>query len=165
MKKLTDKQQKFAEGVAIGLGKRAAAVAAGYSSRAADVQAAELMRKPEIKAAIREAKKRATPGDAPFNMAAEIGVGKDASSMPKDRYDDPLDFYMDMMNHKGLPIAMRELGARQLMPYMHARKEGKGKKETAKDRAHQIANGDGERSNKFQTKRPPTGKPALVAVK
>jgi phage terminase small subunit len=139
MSKFTDKQQKFVANKAAGVKNREAAIAAGYSPNTADVQASNLLRRPAIKAAITAAK--------------EFSVASDPSStevMPRSHYADPMGFLEDVMNHALLPLAFRMDAARQLLPYKHARIGEKGKKEQAKERAHEIAS-----RPRFSPKPPP----------
>lgn len=140
--KLTEKQRQFVVNKLAGCTNRDAAVAAGYAVGSASVAADKLMAKPEIRAAIKAAEK-ATPitGNAPAN----------APKMPREKYSEPKSFLLDVMNLTALPIAVRADAAKQLLPYMHARMGETGKKETAKDKAREIARG----RHKFATKAPP----------
>ncbi len=140
MTKLTEKQQAFVTNRLAGVGVKAAAIAAGYSERGADTAGARLLKHPDVKAA----------------LGAAGGVGMTTLTManvemPRDHYDDPKDFLQDVINHAGLPHAMRLDAAKQLMPYVHGRIGEKGKKATAKERATAIAGGE----SKFATKQPP----------
>jgi phage terminase small subunit len=128
MAKLTAKQQAFVANKAAGVTNRDAAIAAGYAVAGAAVSADKLMRNPAIRNAIKAAAKdtqHTDKGNAPV--------------MPRAKYTDAMTFLKDMMNHAGLPIAMRADAAKQLLPYMHARIGEVGKKEKAKERAHAIA--------------------------
>lgn len=128
MKQLTEKQQAFIANKSAGVPNREAAIAAGYSPTAADVTAAKLLQRPEIKAAIKAAAK---PGS--------VTIAPDKHAMPSKHYADSLKFMVDAMNHAQLPVAMRFEAAKALLPYQHARLGEKGKKESAKERAHAIA--------------------------
>ena len=140
--KLTEKQRQFITNIAAGCTNRDAAIAAGYAVGSASVAADKLMAKPEIRAAIKAAGK-ATPGvdTTPANVP----------KMPRDKYSEPKAFLLDVMNLAALPIAVRADAAKQLLPYMHARMGEIGKKESAKDKAREIARG----RHKFATKAPP----------
>ena len=149
MGKLTDKQQAYARNRAAGVGKADSAIAAGYAPVSASVTASKLEARADIKAAIKAARKNL--GKDEVNIAAETGLDRDKNTMPRAKYDDPIVFLEDVMNHKHLPVAMRADAAKQLLPYKHARIGEKGKKEKAKERAGEIAKGRG----KFGTKEPP----------
>ena len=143
MTKLTEKQQAFVANKAAGVTNRDAAIAAGYAVAGAAVSADKLMRNPAIRRAIKAATKDAQPVDAK----------SDAPVMPRARYTDAMTFLKDVMNHAGLPIAMRADAAKQLLPYMHARIGELGKKEKAKERAHANATAGKQR---FRPSTPPT---------
>lgn len=141
MPELTKKQRAFVVNKVAGVANRDAAIAAGYSVAGAAVAADKLMRNPAIRTAIKATTKdqaSAAPSDKP--------------AMPRDRYDDPMAFLQDVMNHDGLPIAMRADAAKQLLPYQHARLGEKGKKESKKENAREASRG-----GKFSIpKAPPT---------
>ena len=141
MKQLTQKQQDFITNKAAGVTNRDAAIAAGYAVAGAAVAADKLMRNPAVRAAIKAATKGVQP------VATKSGV----PTMPKTNYGDAMTFLADVMNHVGLPIAMRADAAKQLLPYQHARMGEVGKKETAKNRARKIVGKRGA----FQPKQPP----------
>lgn len=141
MSQLTEKQRAFVVNKVAGVANRDAAIAAGYAVAGAAVAADKLMRNPAIRSAI----KAATKDQANAAPADKL-------TMPRDRYDDPLSFLQDVMNHASLPIAMRADAAKQLLPYQHARLGEKGKKEAKKEGAREAS-----RSGKFSTpKAPPT---------
>lgn len=156
---LTDKQQTFAVNKAAGVKNREAAIAAGYAAASADVTASKLLLRPDIKKAIAAAKRDLKSGQAqaPDVDEDDLDDGPKKNRMPKARYTDPIDFLTDVMNHKHLPVAMRADAAKQLLPYKHARIAEKGKKESARERAGEIARGGGKSANKpkFATKAPP----------
>lgn len=138
MPELTHKQRAFVLNKVAGVANRDAA---GYAVAGAAVAADKLMRNPAFRSAI----KAATKDHASTAPADKL-------TMPRDRYDDPLSFLQDVMNHASLPIAMRADAAKQLLPYQHARLGEKGKKETKKENAREAS-----RSGKFSTpKAPPT---------
>jgi phage terminase small subunit len=129
MAKLTIKQQKFVNCRLQGMSLVASAVAAGYSRTSAAVRANELSKHPGVKAALRDGKDRAQ---------AEVALGvKPASDlMPRDHYADSKDFLTDLMNHAGMPVAVRADAAKQLLPYQHAKLGEKGKKVSKGEEAH-----------------------------
>lgn len=141
MPELTKKQRAFVVNKVAGVANRDAAIAAGYSVAGAAVAADKLMRNPAIRTAIKAATK---------DQAS--AATSDKPAMPRDRYDDPMAFLQDVMNHDGLPIAMRADAAKQLLPYQHARIGEKGKKESKKENAREAS-----RAGRFSIpKAPPT---------
>lgn len=153
---LTEKQQAFVVNKAAGVKNKEAAIAAGYSASAAAVTASQLLARKDIKDAIAKAKRDMRANGYKVPKDADEEEQNKKTSMPRTRYTDPKDFLTDLMNHKHQPIAMRADAAFKLMPYMHARIGEKGKKETAKERAGEIARGGGQSGKpKFATKAPP----------
>ncbi|MBB1471826.1 terminase small subunit [Luteimonas sp. MC1782] len=140
MAKMTPKQQSFVTHKAAGCTNRDAAVAAGYAVGGAAQAGDRLMKHPAIRKALKD-------------VAPTSGVAIQPPAMPKDHYADPMSFLVDVMNHQQLPIAVRADAAKQLLPYQHARMGEVGKKQTAKDRAAEIASGNGGR---FSPKRSPS---------
>lgn len=138
MGKLTEKQQRFVDAVAAGVPQRQAALNAGYAPVSAKVTASQMMQRADIKAAIKAAKKSQGVSTSKNNEQSE----DDRTQWLKDRYDSPLDLHTDVMNNPAIPFAIRMAAAKEIMPYCHARVESKGKKETKKDRAAEIACGD-----------------------
>lgn len=117
----------------------------GWPVHSASAAADKLVAMPAIRAAI----KAGAPG---------VDTKTSAPAMPRSSYDDPKSFLLDVMNLGSLPIAVRADAAFKLMPYMHARMGETGKKESAKDKARDIARG----RSKFATKTPP---PRLTVVR
>src|SRR5690242_2387545 len=136
MAKLTDKQQRFVEAKAQGIGNTQAALLAGFAPTSAAVTASQLSKRDDIKAAIRAAKKAAGVKDT-----APANVGEDGKAKMKDHYDSPLDLFLDVMNMPAATFAIRFEAAKQAMPFVNPRIGEKGKKESAKDRAKEIATG------------------------
>ena len=163
MTEFTSKQSAFVRNKAAGMKNRDAAIGAGYAANSADVQAAQLMRREDIKKAIAKAKKDIKSGvdQAGAAVAAEVVAGDRNITLPKAKYDDSMEFLRDAMNLSGLSVVVRADYAKALLPYQHARIGEKGKKQTAKERAGEIANGGG----KFKTKRPPNNVTPIGAAK
>jgi phage terminase small subunit len=145
MANLTEKQAAFVSGKLAGLPHREAAIHAGYAASSAEQTATKLMRHPSIKAALRKGKR---VSDAGFKRRQEVddeldGVGESAqlerNQMPQERYEDSMEFLKDAMNLRTLPIAARADYAKALLPFQHAKVGDKGKKQTAKERAAEIA--------------------------
>jgi Phage terminase, small subunit len=157
---ITEKMRAYAVNKAAGLKNKEAAIAAGFSPKTADIQAARLNGHPEVKKAIAAAKRDMRKGVIDKPDVPEADLSDEAAhrnKMPKAKYTDALEFLVDAMNHKHLPIAARADYAKALLPYQHARIAEKGKKETKKDRAQQIAGGAAGKGSKpkFATKSPP----------
>jgi phage terminase small subunit len=150
MKKLTEKQQSFVTNKAYGMRNKEAAISAGFSAKSADVQAATLLARADIKDAIKAAKKAIRAGGEKVPVDGDEADKK----VMKDKYPDSLSFMVDAMNNPKLPPGVRFDAAKQLLPYQHARLGEKGKKESAKDRANEIA-GTGKKVNKYAPKSAP----------
>lgn len=139
MKKLTEMQQKFAEGKAAGLGNRDAAIAAGYATNSADVTAAKLLARADIKAEVQRMKKVVA-------KSPKVGFGvpepdaDDDKGIPA-RFGSSLELMQHCYNNPKLPLGLRFEAAKQALPYEHGKVGEKGKKQTAKERADEISNG------------------------
>ncbi|MEJ2789473.1 MULTISPECIES: terminase small subunit [unclassified Pseudoxanthomonas] len=147
MTAMTKKQQAFVTHKVAGCTNRDAAIAAGYAPGSAAQAGDRLAKHPAVRKAIAAATKTG-PG---------VDTKTSAPAMPRSKYNDPKSFLLDVMNLDGLPIAVRADAAFKLMPYMHARMGETGKKESAKEKARDIARG----RSKFATKAPP---PRLTVV-
>lgn len=148
MTAMTKKQQAFVTHKVAGCTNRDAAIAAGYAPGSAAQAGDRLAKHPAVRKAISAATK-AGPG---------VDTKTSTPAMPRSKYNDPKSFLLDVMNLDGLPIAVRADAAFKLMPYMHARMGETGKKESAKEKARDIARG----RHKFATKVPP---PRLTVVR
>lgn len=137
-KELTEKQHKFAQGKAMGLGNTDAAIAAGYSPAGAAVQATQLMKLPHVKAAIAAFKKGLSKAEK--KQAKEKEEEREPGVM-KDHYDNPLELMLDVMNNKNMPVSIRFESAKQALPYCHARVGDGGKKAKQKERADELSKG------------------------
>ena len=157
MSKLTEKQQNFVNLVAAGgVTNTQAAILAGYAENSASVQATMLMKRKDIQAAIKAARKAA-------GKPAAEPEAKEKSRL-KDKYDSPKALLEDVMNNPDVPFGMRWETAKQLLPYYHAKIGEKGKKENAKDRAHEIA-GTGKGKVGKRPRFAPREAPRLSVVK
>lgn len=135
-KQLTEKQQKFVQAKAMGLGNTDAGLAAGYARAGVDVAASKLMKLPHIQAAIKAAKKSMGKGE---RAAAKEREEEREPGRMKDRYDSPLDLMLDVMNNPQMPVGLRFESAKQAMPYCHARVGDGGKKQKKQDRATELS--------------------------
>lgn len=174
MKELTEKQLAYATHRAEGVNKRQSALAAGYSQAGAGSQADQLERLPHVKAAIARIKREKRRGNVSSDeqiksiMGQPAGVGRKPKDEPrmKAKYDSPLDLLIHTYNNPLMPDSTRLRAAEQALPYMHARVAEKGKKETAKDRAHEVAASGGSKAQKAGKKSPfaPKAPPSLTLV-
>ena len=160
MSNMTANMQRFVQGMAQGLPQKQAALLAGYAASSAKVTASQLMKRPDIKAAIRKAKaqaKAAAPTTVPVD-AIHPDDHDDDSPILKAHYDTPGGLMMDAMNSPRVAFGMRVEIAKQLLPYYHAKIGEKGKKQTANERAGEIANGEkqSDTGRKYQTRSAPT---------
>lgn len=137
---LTVKQKAFVDHKIAGLNNSQAVIAAGYSATGAKQTAQGLLKHPKVKAALRGAAKK------PAKIDADELTNK---VMPRQKYDDPITFLEDLMNHPAMPVAVRADAAKQLLPYKHARIGETGKKESKVERAKNVVKG------KFRPKSPP----------
>ncbi|MFH7600588.1 terminase small subunit [Streptomyces racemochromogenes] len=171
MRKPTEKQRIFAENYVMGMTKQAAALAAGYAPAHAMVQGAKMMQNAVVKAEIKRLRKEmlapdereGVDFDTPVDRKEQEAAARNA--MPRDiegePYTDSMEFLTDLMNKAGAPLAMRARAAEQLLPYQHARVETKGKKESRKDRAADIA-GQGGGDTKTSTRK--DGRPKFAPM-
>lgn len=158
MSNLTEQQMRFVEAKATGINARQAGLLAGYSAKTVNQATSRLMARADIKAAIRKAKK-----DGP--KAGVDNTDDDGKPRLRDHYESPLDFMLDVMNQPSMPAGLRFEAAKQALPYVNPKITPAGKKQDKKERAKDIASGGAETRGKYQTKRPPGGKPALAVVK
>lgn len=141
----------------LGLEPLQAARLAGYSEGPGlSVTTSRNEAREDVRAALRKAKregvvlgrvvtKQKASGRGNRRAMEEGEVGGDTLNNPeawalKDRYDEPLDLLMDVMNNKKAPQGLRIQCAKDAMPYRHARKEGTKGDEKAKN-AKEAGNG------------------------
>lgn len=118
-----------------GLAPMAAALAVGYSQSGVAVQCTRLEQREDVRQALRAAKRGARVGKIE-PPAPRHGDGESPLEpwRLRDKYANPLELMLDVMNNPKAPGGLRIQCAKDAMPYMHARKEG-GKKDDEKDRA------------------------------
>lgn len=142
MSTLTEKQAGFVAAKLAGMKNEEAAIHAGYSLRGAKQQATALMRHPDVAAAIRKGKRAANKAEG---MSVADRIAADLAGHPErrlqDKYDSPLDLFLDVMNNSKFPDGTRIACAKEAMPYCNARVGEKGKKESQKERAGEISRG------------------------
>lgn len=161
MTQFTTKQRAYVEARANGHNITQAALHAGYSPAGANRQGSLLEKQPAIKKAIAAAKRKAST--LRDHMEVHVGtrgkvdgIGDDDRPRMKSKYGSSLELLQHTYNNPRMPDSVRLRAAEQALPYEHGRIGEKGKKETAKEKAHAIATGGGsQRRGKFQTKEPP----------
>ena len=150
---LNGKMQAYAEARAQGLRPLDAAAHAGYSGSGIRVTTNRLESRADIQAEVKRLKHGGKPAvAAPGKQSAE---DRDEKWSMQDRYSNPLDLMLDVMNNPLAPKSLRYQAAKDALPYCHPRKEG-GKKEEKEERAKKAAAG------KFQTAARPTHLRAVV---
>ena len=140
---LRGKMQAYAEARAQGLRPLDAGAMAGYSGAGVKVTISRMEKRDDVKAEI----KRLARGGKAEKRGEENGT-LDKWSM-QDRYSNPLELMLDVMNNPEAPKSLRYQAAKDALPYCHPRKEG-GKKDEAKERATKASQG------KFQTSARPS---------
>ena len=135
--------QAYAEARAQGLRPLDAGAMAGYSGAGVKVTISRMEKRDDVKAEI----KRLARGGEAEKRGEEKGT-LDKWSM-QDRYSNPLELMLDVMNNPEAPKSLRYQAAKDALPYCHPRKEG-GKKDEAKERATKASQG------KFQTSARPS---------
>lgn len=139
---LRGKMQAYVEARAQGLEPKAAARHAGYEEAGIAVTVSRMERRADVQAEVHRLKRGGNSTDEDSGkQSADERLEKWAM---KDRYSNPLDLMLDVMNNPEAPKSLRYQAAKDALPYCHPRKEG-GKKDEQKERATKAAKG------KFQT--------------
>jgi phage terminase small subunit len=149
---LTPKKRAFIEAVREGASNRDAAIAAGCPEKTASAAGSRLAKDPDVIAELHKLNAlgggvksvkavKAEPGeDAPAEQPVEAETpGFDLAQALGHR--DPKDFLLAVMNDLGTEPKLRVDAAKALMPFVHQRRGEGGKKEQAKEKAAQVANG------------------------
>lgn len=167
---LTPKMRKFAEAVFNGLSNKEAAISAGYSPETASQQGSKLSKNPEILAYIEKLKSgekltsskqevkeenfiEVLPPD-PENYSERVSgqfVGRD--EVAQGSKEDPLEYLKTIWTDERAEVELRIKAAQAAMPYVHGKVGTKGKKETQKDDAKDIAGGGGKFATRSARKR------------
>ena len=136
---LNGKMQAYAAARAQGLRPLDAAAHAGYSGSGIKVTTSRIEARSDVQAEIRRLKS---------GVQVKPPVSTEVTDIDKwamrDKYANPLDLMLDVMNNPKAPKSLRYQAAKDALPYCHPRKEG-GKKEEKEERAKKAAGG------KFQT--------------
>lgn len=149
---LTPKKRAFIEAVREGASNRDAAIAAGCPDKTASAAGSRLAKDPDVIAELH--KLNALGGGVKSVKAVKAEAGEDApAEQPVEAetpgfdlaqalgHRDPKDFLLAVMNDLGTEPKLRVDAAKALMPFVHQRRGEGGKKEQAKEKAAQVANG------------------------
>lgn len=135
-----------------GLPPTRAAIHAGYAKTSAQSTSSRLEQRTDIKKAIKEGRRKV--GRAKDHAKSDLDINDDKPRL-KDKYECSLAFMRDAMNNPRLSDSVRFEAAKQLLPYEHGRIGEKGKKETQKDRAKEVAGGGSPQRTRLTPKKPP----------
>lgn len=175
---LTAKMRKFAQAVVSGLSNKDAAITAGYAEKTAAQAGVKLAKNPDIISYIEKLKtdKKLTSDTQkvkaeqekvkPENFVEVVSVeriepeveqangqfvGRDDIAVGG--VDDPLEYLKKVWTNEGEDPDLRLKAAQAAMPYVHGKVGTKGKKETQKDEARDIAGGAGKFATRAARKR------------
>lgn len=168
---LTPKMRKFAEAIIEGKSNKDAAISAGYSPETASQQGSKLSRNPEILDYIEKLKavKKLTSDpekvkaenpvqviqveriDPQVEQASGQFVGRDDIAVGG--VDDPLEYLKKVWTDEEEDPDLRLKAAQAAMPYVHGKVGTKGKKESQRDDARDIAGGGGKFATRAARKR------------
>ena len=175
---LTAKMRKFAQAVVSGLSNKDAAITAGYAEKTAAQAGAKLAKNPDIISYIEKLKtdKKSTSDTQkvkaeqekvkPENFVEVVSVeriepeveqangqfvGRDDIAVGG--VDDPLEYLKMVWTNEEEDPDLRLKAAQAAMPYVHGKVGTKGKKETQKDEARDIAGGAGKFATRAARKR------------
>lgn len=160
---LTSKMRKFAEAIADGKSKKEAAISAGYSPETASQQASKLSKNPEVLKYIEKltSSEKLTSKKEKVNSEVEsefipakkvdhkstekingefVGRGE----IPIGAIEDPLEYLKSIWTDEESHPDDRIKAAIAGLPYVHGKVAAKGKKESQKDDAKDIAGGGGK---------------------
>lgn len=164
---LTPKKRRFIDALRGGASKKDAAIAAGFSEKTASAAGSRLAKDPDVAAELHKLNalqpnvkgvKAAQPESAPGDAGLELEpAGFDLAAALTHR--DPKDFLLAVMNDMGSEPKLRVDAAKALMPFVHQRKGESGKKEQAKEKAEQVAQGRLAQRQPPRLKAVPGGKP------
>ncbi|MFW1748784.1 terminase small subunit [Acinetobacter guillouiae] len=175
---LTAKMRKFAQAVVSGLSNKDSAITAGYAEKTAAQAGAKLAKNPDIISYIEKLKadKKLTSDTQkvkaeqekvkPENFVEVVSVeriepeveqangqfvGRDDIAVGG--VDDPLEYLKKVWTNEDEDPDLRLKAAQAAMPYVHGKVGTKGKKETQKDEARDIAGGAGKFATRAARKR------------
>ena len=172
---LTAKMRKFAQAVVSGLSNKDSAITAGYAEKTAAQAGAKLAKNPDIisyieklkadkkltsdsqKVKVEKEKVKAENFVEVVSVEPEVEqangqfVGRDDIAIVG--IDDPLEYLKTIWTNKEEDPDLRLKAAQAAMPYVHGKVGTKGKKETQKDEARDIAGGAGKFATRAARKR------------
>lgn len=175
---LTAKMRKFAQAVVSGLSNKDSAITAGYAEKTAAQAGAKLAKNPDIISYIEKLKadKKLTSDTQkvkseqekvkPENFIEVVSVeriepeveqangqfvGRDDIAVGG--VDDPLEYLKKVWTNELEDPDLRLKAAQAAMPYVHGKVGTKGKKESQKDEARDIAGGAGKFATRAARKR------------
>lgn len=175
---LTAKMRKFAQAVVSGLSNKDSAITAGYAEKTAAQAGAKLAKNPDIISYIEKLKadKKLTSDTQkvkvekekvkPENFVEVVSVeriepeveqangqfvGRDDIAVGS--IDDPLEYLKTIWTDRDEDPDLRLKAAQAAMPYVHGKVGTKGKKESQKDEARDIAGGAGKFATRAARKR------------
>lgn len=168
---LTAKMRKFAQAVVSGLSNKDSAITAGYAEKTAAQAGAKLAKNPDIISYIEKLKadKKLTSDtqkvkaenfvevvsveriEPEVEQANGQFVGRDDIAVGG--VDDPLEYLKKVWTNEDEDPDLRLKAAQAAMPYVHGKVGTKGKKETQKDEARDIAGGAGKFATRAARKR------------
>lgn len=168
---LTAKMRKFAQAVVSGLSNKDSAITAGYAEKTAAQAGAKLAKNPDIISYIEKltADKKLTSDtqkvkaenfikvvsveriEPEVEQANGQFVGRDDIAVGG--VDDPLEYLKKVWTNEDEDPDLRLKAAQAAMPYVHGKVGTKGKKETQKDEARDIAGGAGKFATRAARKR------------
>ena len=175
---LTAKMRKFAQAVVSGLSNKDSAITAGYAEKTAAQAGAKLAKNPDIISYIEKLKadKKLTSDaqkvkaekekvkaenfvevisveriEPEVEQANGQFVGRDDIAVGG--VDDPLEYLKKVWTNEDEDPDLRLKAAQAAMPYVHGKVGTKGKKESQKDEARDIAGGAGKFATRAARKR------------
>ena len=175
---LTAKMRKFAQAVVSGLSNKDSAITAGYAEKTAAQAGAKLAKNPDIISYIEKLKADKKLTSDTQKVKVEKGkvkaenfvevvsveriepeveqangqfVGRDDIAVGG--VDDPLEYLKKVWTNELEDPDLRLKAAQAAMPYVHGKVGTKGKKETQKDEARDIAGGAGKFATRAARKR------------
>ncbi|MBJ8421900.1 terminase small subunit [Acinetobacter bereziniae] len=168
---LTAKMRKFAQAVVSGLSNKDSAITAGYAEKTAAQAGAKLAKNPDIISYIEKlrADKKLTSDtqkvkaenyvevvsveriEPEVEQANGQFVGRDDIAVGG--VDDPLEYLKKVWTNELEDPDLRLKAAQAAMPYVHGKVGTKGKKESQKDEARDIAGGAGKFATRAARKR------------
>lgn len=154
MKTFTAKISAYCQHRAAGVPVGKAAIAAGYLPSSAAVTASRLEPRADVQAEIKRLKRQGKTN--PSAVGGDSLPDRDSSPLApwalKDKYANPLELMLEVMNNPKAPIGIRIQASKDALPYCHARKGESGKKDAAQEAAEKVA---GSKKSRFASQAAP----------